>query len=120
MISCKKSSNDANTTKPLNDLEQKILGKWNFDNAGGSHSISGYWLFKSTVIDSLTTATATFRELELRTTGACPVFGFWSLNSDSSLKCTCISPDKIVMLTADTLIFRHYYGAFRLDYVWKR
>ena len=118
-ISCSKDADIVN--REPNALEKKILGKWNLDNISGYRGDRGYWEFTSTVIDSMSTPTETYRLLELRTTGSCPTSGGWLILKDSTFVNPCITPSKIIKLTSDTLIFRWYhYNGYTLDYIWKR
>ena len=97
-------------------LEEKILGKWNLANS----PYAGYWEFKPTVIDSLSTRTKTVRELEIHIPGFCTGKGYWSLSNDSVLDNSCIPMAKMMKLTHDSLVFKFKAVWFDLEYVWKR
>ena len=99
-----------------NAFEQKVLGKWKISDS----RYTGYWEFKSTVIDSLSTRTKTVRELEIHIPGFCAGKSYWSLTNDSVLDNSCIPMAKVIKLTNDSLIFRFSSGWFDFDYVWKR
>ncbi len=97
-------------------FEQKVIGKWKLVDS----RYAGYWEFKPTVIDSLSTRTKIVRELEIHIPGFCAGKTYWSLTSDSVLDNSCIPMAKVIKLTNDSLIFRFSSGWFDFDYVWKR
>jgi hypothetical protein len=97
-------------------FEEKILGKWNLADS----RYAGYWEFKPTVIDSLSTSSKIVRELEIHIPGFCKGKGYWSLTNDSILDNSCIPMARVIKLTGDSLIFRFSSGWVAFDYVWKR
>jgi len=97
-------------------FEQDILGKWKL----ASSSYSGYWVFKSNVIDSLSTRSRTVRELEIHINGFCAGKGYWSLTNDSILDNSCIPNAKLIKLTKDSLLFKFSQGWFEIEYKWHR
>jgi hypothetical protein len=97
-------------------FEKKILGKWNLADS----RYAGYWEFKPTVIDSLSTSTRIVRELEIHIPGFCAGKGYWSLTNDSILDNSCIPMARLIKLTGDSLIFHFNSGWFNIEYVWKR
>ena len=99
-----------------NAFEQKVLGKWQLADS----RYAGYWEFKPTVIDSLSTSTRIVRELEIHIPGFCAGKTYWSLTNDSVLDNSCIPMAKVIKLTNDSLIFRFSSGWFNIEYAWKR
>ena len=97
-------------------LEEKMLGKWTLTNA----PYMGYWDFKASVIDSLSTRTRTVRELDIHIPGFCSGKTYWSLSNDSTLDNSCMPMSKVIKITNDSLVFRFSSGWFAFDYVWKR
>jgi hypothetical protein len=97
-------------------FEEKVLGKWKLADS----RYAGYWEFKPTVIDSLSTRTKTVRELEIHIPGFCGTKSYWSLTNDSVLDNSCIPMAKVIKLSNDSLIFRFSAGLVQFDYVWKR
>ena len=99
-----------------NAFEQDIIGKWKLADA----RYAGYWIFKPTVIDSLSTRTRIVRELEIHIPGFCQGKGYWSLTNDSVLDNSCIPNAKLIKLTNDSLVFRYSSGWFEFQYKWHR
>ena len=97
-------------------FQEKILGKWKLSDS----RFTGYWEFKPTVVDSLSTRTRIVRELEIHIPGFCAGKSYWSLTNDSVLDNSCIPMAKVIKLTNDSLIFRFSSGWYNFDYVWKR
>jgi len=97
-------------------FEEKILGKWKLSNS----PYSGYWEFKSTVVDSLSTRTKTVRQLDIHIPGFCAGKGYWSLTNDSILNNSCMPMAKLIKLTNDSLVFKFSAGWVEIQYKWNR
>jgi hypothetical protein len=109
------SKNNEGDRRP-NAFEQDLLGKWKLSDS----RYAGYWVFKPTVIDSLSTRTKTVRELEIHIAGFCQGKGYWSLTNDSILDNSCIPNARLIKLTQDSLLFKYRSGWFEFEYRWSR
>ncbi len=119
-LACSKSGAKKDI-RALTSLEKKILGKWYFDNVSGFTGTTGYIEFYSTIVDSLSNDSTTFRTCQLVSPQSyCGVDGIWYCKEDSSMYTHCIGYTRLINLTDSNLIVRYYTNFLNLDYKWHR